>query len=143
MGTSHRHCMAPMALHGRVQFHDFGGHNREWSHHALVLMSDEVAVVHKLAGSTGEPSGDADDLPRIKWRNGFSRANPYGIFSTPLVWVDNTMLLKRDRSVGATLARIEPGDIVHISVQHLEFDEVHVHRMSDGGPYKGWQPVSG
>src|SRR5260370_26133426 len=60
------------AVHGIDRHHFFGRHD-EGAHHALVLVLEDVAVVHVAAGAAGEPGGDRHQFTAIR------PANPDGV----------------------------------------------------------------
>jgi hypothetical protein len=49
-------------IHVRIERHDLFGHHDERPHHALVLVLEDVAVVHVAAGAAGELSRDRHEL---------------------------------------------------------------------------------
>src|SRR6266516_5197098 len=107
------------------------GHHDKGAHHVVVLMFQQVTVVHEAPREAIEGSGNRDKLTWV---------DPHSVFPAHLVRIERPMLLKEDRCGRSSRFWTEAVLIVEVSAERLELDEVHmegmgVFRQVDDTPY--------
>src|SRR5947209_10882438 len=119
------------------------GHHDKGAHHVVVLVFQQVTVVHEAPCEAIEGSGNRDKLTRV---------HPHGVFPAHFVLIERSMLLKKDRCSRSSRFWIEAVLIVEVSAERLELDEVYMEGMGicrqvDDTPYFcrtiGDEPVDG
>src|SRR3989440_12736058 len=111
--------------------HSSRGHHDKGAHHVVVLVFQQVTMVHESACEAIEGGGDRDKLTRV---------DPHGVFPAHLVRIERPMPLKEDRCSRSSRFWIEAALIVEVCAERLELDEMHmegmgVSRQVDDTPY--------
>src|SRR6266700_2940572 len=104
-------------IHGRK---GSSGHNNKGAHHVMVLVLQNMTMVHVAA---------CEAIKGCRYRDHFSRVDPHRIFPAQFVRIESPMPLKADGCCRCSCFWMEAVLLVEVSAQHLELDEMHMERM--------------